>query len=108
MHLTSMLYPTKPTARGKEQSVIMCGLYQPHWRAVGLNSPGRQPPFSSKDHLPVHFNRGNGPEVYVFCKLQLGNLVHIEIKNNLNKNINTPEKNRFPHSKSPGFYPEQG
>jgi hypothetical protein len=25
---------------------------------VGLRSPGRQPPFSSKDHLPVHFNRG--------------------------------------------------
>ena len=43
-----------------------------------------------------------------FCKLQLGNLVHVEIRNNMNKNTNTPEKNRFPHSKSSSFYSEQG
>ena len=45
---------------------------------------------------------------FTFFKLQLGNLVHIGIRNNMNKNTNTPEKNRFPHSKSSSFYSEQG
>ena len=45
---------------------------------------------------------------FTFLKLQLGNLVHIEIRNNMNKNTNTPEKNRFPHSKSSSFHSEQG
>ena len=31
-----------------------------------------------------------------------------KIRNNMNKNTNTPEKNRFPHSKSSSFYSEQG
>lgn len=94
MVLTPMLYPMKPTARGKEQSVITCGFSSPIgelWVSRALKAAS----FSSKDHLPVHFNRGNGPGSLHFSSLKLGNLVHIEIRNNMNKNTNTPEKNRF-------------
>lgn len=107
MVLTPMLYPMKPTARGKEQCDYMRVYSSPIgelWVSRALEGSLLSPvkticQFILIEEMALKFT---------FFKLQLGNLVHIEIRNNMNKNTNTPEKNRFPHSKSSSFYSEQG